>query len=310
MLSPTDLTSIHDFAIALAQRAGAMIKAASESRFAEHTNIAQDSSKKNRVDLVTETDQAVEAFIKQSISDKYPGHAFIGEESFAGGEVVHLTDTPTWIVDPIDGTTNFIHGFDHVCVSIGFTHEAVPVIGVIFNPFLNKLYSAIKGQGAFLNQRIRLPLSHPKPPPLASLSDALIAVEWGSDRSADIISHKASTFSRLAGDPSSVQGGVMAHSLRSIGSAALNYAYVASGQVDLYWEIGCWSWDVCAGTVIAREAGAKVFGRGGKNFEAQDLMGHHFFVVRAIEDGEKETGPQAQARIAAEFFEAAEEWEA
>ncbi|SCV67533.1 BQ2448_5144 [Microbotryum intermedium] len=309
MLSPTELVSIHNFAITLAQKAGAMITAASESRFAEHTQTANDSSKKNRVDLVTETDQAVEAFIKQSISYTYPAHAFIGEESFAGGEVVHLTDAPTWVVDPIDGTTNFIHGFDHVCVSIGFTYEAVPVIGVIFNPFLNKLYSAIKGQGAFLNKTIRLPLSHPKPPPLASLSDALIAVEWGSDRSAKIISHKASTFSRLAGDPSSVQGGVMAHSLRSIGSAALNYSYVASGQVDMYWEIGCWSWDVCAGTIIAREAGATVFGRGGKEFEAHDLMGRHFFVVRAIGDSEKETGLEAQARIAAEFFEAAEEWD-
>lgn len=111
---------------------------------------------------------------------------------------------------------------------------------------------------------------------------------------------------------------------------------VAAGQLDLYWEIGCWSWDVCAGTIIAREAGGKVYGassslslpstpssvlravltrgtlaragKGGAPFQPQDLMGHHFFVVRAIADSEGETGEQAQDRIAKEFFALAEEY--
>lgn len=85
---------------------------------------------------------------------------------------------------------------------------------------------------------------------------------------------KARNFSRLAGDAGVLGGGVMAHGMRSLGSAALNYATVAAGQLDLYSEIGCWSWDVCAGTIIAREAGCKVFGRGGKEFEPEDIMSH------------------------------------
>lgn len=158
---------------------------------------------------------------------------------------------------------------------------------VIYNPFLEKLYSAQKGKGAWLNQTTRLPLSHPNAAPLASLGDAVIGVEWGSDRSKEVIEKKGRMYMRLAGDPKEVEGGVMAHSLRSIGcavpclrtqerrstdelltlclcwtrsSAALHYAYVAAGQLDLYFEIGCWSWDVCAGIIIAREAGGKVYG--------------------------------------------------
>lgn len=88
---------------------------------------------------------------------------------------------------------------------------------VIYNPFLDQLYSALVGHGAFLNSAIRLPLSHPHPMALASLSDALIGVEWGSDRSKHIIEKKGRTFQKLAGDGKEIEGGVMAHSLRSIG---------------------------------------------------------------------------------------------
>jgi myo-inositol-1(or 4)-monophosphatase len=122
----------------------------------------------------------------------------------------------------------------------------------------------------------------------------------------------------------------MCHSLRSIGSAALNFAYVASGQLDLYWEIGCWSWDVCAGMsislkdirqgddddglvgiVIATEAGGRCYGRGGKELDAEGLMGHHFLVIRGIEDTPGgETGRETQDRLAKEFFERVEEWDA
>ncbi|KAK4049020.1 hypothetical protein OIV83_004381 [Microbotryomycetes sp. JL201] len=301
-----DFDDALEFAIELARRAGRMIRDASSNR----NSHAADGTKKNSVDLVTETDQAVERFILSEIRSKYPDHKFIGEESYAAGEKVELTDEPTWIVDPI-GTTNFVHQFDHVAVSIGFTYQQIPTIGVIYNPFLEKLYSARQGKGAFLNQHIRLPLSHPNEPlPLDSLSDAVIAVEWGSDRSKRAIDGKGDTFKKLTADGQEVKGGVMAHALRSIGSAALNYSYVASGSLDLYWEIGC-CWDVCAGTIIAREAGAKVYGKAGKAFEPQDLMGHHFFVVRAIGDNNEtgETGEQAQDRIAKQFFDTVVEWE-
>ncbi|GAA5847660.1 hypothetical protein JCM5353_006855 [Sporobolomyces roseus] len=299
-----DFEAIYAFTIELARKAGRMISEGSTKRTAGGASTGQPEIKKNRVDLVTEVDQAVEAFIKSEISSTYPSFKFIGEESFAGGERVDLTDEPTFIVDPIDGTTNFVHAIDFVCCSIGFCYEQIPVIGVIYNPFLDKLYSAQKGKGAFLNETVKLPFSHPSPPALASIGDAVIGVEWGSDRSKNVVEKKGRTFMRLAGDGKEIEGGKMCHSLRSVGSAALNYAMVACGQLDMYWEIGCWSWDVCAGTILAREAGAKVYGRSGKEFEPQDLMGHHFFVMRAMEGGVDQ-----QDKLAKEFFETCEEYD-
>ncbi|KAI5476390.1 hypothetical protein MNV49_007768 [Pseudohyphozyma bogoriensis] len=308
-MSAPDLAEIYEFAIKLARTGGDMISASSSNRSANSSSTSADATKKNRVDLVTETDQAVEAFVKEQISKSYPDHSFIGEESYAAGEIATLTDAPTWICDPIDGTTNFVHGFDHVCISIGFAYKKKPVVGVIYNPFLNKLYSARSGHGAYLNEITRLPLTHPNPHPLPFLGDALIGVEWGSDRSKNVVEKKGRTFMRLAGDPKEIDGGVMAHSLRSIGSAALNYAYTAAGQLDLYWEIGCWEWDVAAGTIIAQEAGGKVYGRGGQPWQDEDIQKHYFFVVRAIGDTPEEKGSDAQDRIAKEFFKAAEEWD-
>lgn len=210
---------------------------------------------------------------------------------------------------------DFTKGFDCVCISIGFTFNKLPTIGVIYNPFQQKMYSARIGNGATLEYQgktVTLPLCSPEPPlPLASLSDALIGVEWGSDRSKNVMNAKSSTFVKLAGDGNEIPGAVMCLSLRSIGSAALNFSYVASGSLDCYWEIGCWSWDVCAGIVIAREAGARVYGRDGAVWkdDGSDLMGHHFFVVRAIGDTDSEKGSDAQDRIAKEFFSLAESWE-
>ena len=142
-----------------------------------------------------------------------------------------------------DGTTNFIHGFPHVCISLGLIARKRPVLGVIYNPFLGQLYTAVLGGGAFLTQgppgtpARRLPLAPPRP--LAGLSAALLGVEWGSDRGADVMRSKADAFVRLAGDPAAgVRGGRMAHSLRSLGSAALNYGMVAQGGLDMYWCVG------------------------------------------------------------------------
>ncbi|MCF1193534.1 hypothetical protein LRR18_18260, partial [Mangrovimonas sp. AS39] len=92
------------------------------------------------------------------LSKKYAGFNFIGEESYAAGAREPLTNEPTFCVDPIDGTTNFVHGFPHVCVSIGLIYEKSPVLGVIYNPFLDQLYYAAKGQGAYVVQRGRGPL--------------------------------------------------------------------------------------------------------------------------------------------------------
>ena len=148
-----------------------------------------------------------------------------------------------------------MHGFPHVCISLGLIYKKLPVLGVIYNPFLDQLYYGVKGQGSYLSQSGREPAKLPLavPRPLPSLSQALIGryksavfterwadyvsgIEWGSDRSNDIVQAKGDSFKRLAGNPKEgVVGGRMAHSLRSLGSAALNYSLVAQGGMDIYW---------------------------------------------------------------------------
>jgi myo-inositol-1(or 4)-monophosphatase len=202
------------------------------------------------VDLVTETDQAVEKMISTKLQQKYPDFAFMGEETYKPGDT--LTSAPTFIVDPIDGTTNFVHGWPYVSISLGFAIDHTPTVGVVYNPFTKTLYSAVKGQGAFLNGTTPLPLKQ-EPEPLTELSNCLVAVEWGSDRSGNDFAVKLNTFKNLTA--SKEEGGAMVHSLRSLGSAALNLCTVAAGTLDVYWEAGCWAWDVCAGWVILVEAG-------------------------------------------------------
>lgn len=228
-----------------------------------HTNTVPAS------DLVTETDRAVETMVSTRLQKSYPSFSFIGEETYTSSTV--LTASPTFIVDPIDGTTNFVHGHPGMCISLGLTISHLPVVGVVFQPFTSLLYTAIKGKGAYMTQgmpgvvaslraqevveaRRRLPLRRPEP--LQDLSTALVAVEWGSDRSGANYDTKTRIFRRLAA--SKEDGGAMVHSLRSLGSAALNICHVAAGFVDLYWEGGCWAWDVAAGWCILEEAGGRM----------------------------------------------------
>ncbi|KZP15664.1 inositol monophosphatase [Athelia psychrophila] len=311
-LSENDLQQILSFTVTLARKAGALILEGSE---AIQSAPAKDiNEKKNSVDLVTEYDVRVEELVKKELGEKYPEFKFIGEESYAAGARPELTDVPTFCVDPIDGTTNFVHGFPFVCISLGLIYKQRPVLGVIYNPFLDHLYTGIKGQGSYLTRNsktpVKLPLAVPKP--LPSLSQALIAVEWGSDRTKKAIDGKGNSFKRLAVDGAEIVGGKMAHSLRSIGSAALNFAMVAQGGLDLYWEIGCWEWDVCAGIVIAEEAGGIVTGSVDKSKLAKDgafdvtpdvLTGRKYLVVRAIRGEEGEADLDAQKRIVEEFYE-------
>ncbi|KAH9955211.1 hypothetical protein BGW80DRAFT_1189120 [Lactifluus volemus] len=221
----------------------------------------------------------------------------------------------------IDGTTNFVHGFPNACISLGLIDQRVPVLGVIYNPFLDHLYTGVRGGGSYLHTRLhpepqRLPLAPVAARPLPSLAGALIAVEWGSDRGPDAIRRKANSFSRLAGAP---PHGVMAHTLRSVGSAALNFGLVAQGAADLYWFIGCWPWDVCcfdilgryAGIVILQEAGGFVTGskdvlHDGIVTEAI-LTGRRYLAIRGVAETPEESSIEAQKRIAREFYDTVED---
>ncbi|CAI6340441.1 unnamed protein product [Periconia digitata] len=274
-MADLNLQEIHDFMVKVAKEAADTITSARPT-----TDAA--GNKKNSVDLVTETDQAVEAQISSQLSKAYPTFSFMGEETHKPGDA--LTTSPTFILDPIDGTTNFVHRASTVAISLGLAVDRVPTIGVIYNPFTRMLYTGIKGQGSYVESalapgvREKLPLT----PPAAfeGLGSCLVAVEWGSDRRANDFKVKSETFTRLAAD--SAVGGAFVHGLRSYGSAALNLCEVAKGSVDVYWEAGCWAWDVCAGWVILGEAGGKVVDANPGNWKPK-VEGRRYLAVRAGE---------------------------
>ncbi|CAK1359926.1 unnamed protein product [Cercospora beticola] len=251
-MSAVNLKEVHDFLVEIAYKAGEMITSATPA-------VSGHGTKKNSADLVTETDQAVEKMVSEELGGKYPDFGFMGEETYKTGD--KLEDRPTFIVDPIDGTTNFFHGHPYVAVSLGLAINKKPVVGVIYNPFTQTLYTGIRGQGSYITSPqhktpVKLPLRSPEP--FQDLSHCLVAVEWGSDRDGNDYDTKVNTFRKLCA--SKEAGGAMVHGIRSLGSAELNLCGVASGHLDVYWETGCWAWDVCAGWVILEEAGGKMVG--------------------------------------------------
>lgn len=132
--------------------------------------------KTSAIDLVTETDQEVEKMLICDLSREYPAHKFIGEESVSIGDRCNLTSEPTWIIDPIDGTMNFVHGFPHSCISIALFINAEPIIGVIYNPMLEQLFTARKGKGAYFNGK-KIQVSGQ-----TDLSKCLLMMECGTSR--------------------------------------------------------------------------------------------------------------------------------
>ncbi|OZJ05128.1 hypothetical protein BZG36_01363 [Bifiguratus adelaidae] len=300
-----ELLEYLQFAKETAIDAGKIIKQALDNRYSGKAEAFVLEKYDNPADLVTETDQAVEKFIKHAIETRYPAHKFIGEETFAAGAKTEYTSDPTWIVDPVDGTTNFVHGFPYVAVSIGLTVNKVPVVGVVYNPLLNELYTAAKGHGAFLNESVRLPLCHPHPSlPLKSLSDCLIATEMGADRRSEILSAKIDAIHNFSSQPgqegkrsyvSQAKAGG-AHSVRSTGSAALNMCCVAKGIIDVYWEIGCWEWDVVAAMVIVQEAGGLCLHGTRPSFDPVNIFGRKYLIIRAAK-------PEEQRHIAESMWD-------
>ncbi|KAI1402141.1 inositol monophosphatase [Hypoxylon fuscum] len=286
-MADLNLQEIHDTLISVAHEAGRMILSANPTDIS--TGI-----KLNSADIVTETDKAVEALVSSRLSKAYPSFAFVGEETYKPG--IQVTNTPTFIVDPIDGTTNFVHGFPNACISLGFAVDRVPAVGVVYNPYQDLLYTAIRGQGAYLTQgavwgleggkgrKSKLPLSK-NPAPLADLSTTLVAIEWGNSRDGVNYEVKTEVFKKLCA--SKETGGAMVHSLRSLGSAALNLCAVAAGQLDIYWEGGCWAWDVCAGWAILAEAGGIMVNGNPGDWEPK-IDSRKYLAVRGAPSGQKQ----------------------
>ncbi|XP_064615160.1 inositol monophosphatase 1-like [Liolophura sinensis] len=241
-----DMAKIYEVAVKIAKDAGGMIREAFRLDQVIQT-------KEGAMDLVTETDQNVEKYITDMVEESFPTHSFIGEESVAAGKKCELTDNPTWIVDPIDGTTNFVHRFPFVAVSIAVAVNKDIEIGVVYNPIQDQLYTARKGQGAFVNGK---PL---KVSGKENLGEALLLGEFGADRNPENFKTKMDNFHKIM---------LQARGMRSLGSAALNMCMIASGVNDGYIEYGIHIWDIAAGYLILREAGGVVLDPSG---DAVDL---------------------------------------
>ena len=191
-------------------------------------------------DFVTEVDRAAEAAIIETLLDAYPGHGILAEES---GQTAGNPDSEyQWIIDPLDGTTNFLHGFPQYAISIALARAGVVEQGVIFDPNRNELFTASKGGGAFLNER-RVRVTR-----RTKLADSLLATGFPF-REFDNVDAYLAMFRELCQKTAGI---------RRPGAASLDLAYVACGRVDGFWEMGLSIWDIAAGALMVQEAGGLI----------------------------------------------------
>jgi fructose-1,6-bisphosphatase/inositol monophosphatase family enzyme len=200
-------------------------------------------------DFCTAVDLQNEALVIQAIQKHFPSHDIIGEESTGSGEIPALSQNPTWIIDPIDGTTNFASGLPLTCVSIGLCVNKKPVIGVVYAPMTNELYMAVRGHGAYRNG-VKLRVE----PTTNTLRHAIVNFEFGYGRSDEDIAKMVGALQRL------LQHGCRA--IRCLGSGVLDLCYIATGKMDVVYagvaSEGWKPWDYAAGLVIATEAGCSI----------------------------------------------------
>ncbi|MCX6066738.1 MAG: inositol monophosphatase family protein [Chloroflexi bacterium] len=207
---------------------------------------------KGVIDLVTEVDHASEKFLIDEISRLFPGHSFLAEESGASADQTeHL-----WIIDPLDGTVNYAHGVPLFCVSIAYSYHGQVILGAVYDPMRDEMFSAERGKGSWVNGR----------PLKASTSDELQKSLLVTGFPYDSWNAKPSNFDFF------VKLGKMTQGVRRLGSAALDLCYIAAGRLDGYWELSLKAWDLAAGGLIAEEAGALVTNiTGGSNYLAAPI---------------------------------------
>jgi myo-inositol-1(or 4)-monophosphatase len=244
----TDATQLDEYlqAAVEAARAGAAELERWRGRFSVR--------EKSRADLVTEADEASQKVVKELLMARFPDHLFIGEEDSVGkspGEVRPPADAPpAWVVDPLDGTVNYAHDVPVYCVSIGLWHRGEALVGVILDPRQHELFTAAKGQGAFLNAtRIRVSS-------VPGVADAMVSTGFPANYQKQVRNLKA--WERLAGH---------CQSIRRNGSTALSMAYVAAGRFDGYWAFDNYPWDVLAGAALITEAGGTLSTTDGLPFD-------------------------------------------
>jgi myo-inositol-1(or 4)-monophosphatase len=221
-----------NIAVRAARRAGSIINRAALD------GSGYEVRSKRLNDFVTKVDHAAEEAIIDTVRKPYPDHAVLAEESgLTTGRAEYQ-----WIIDPLDGTTNFIHGFPQYCVSIAIRHRDALAHGVIYDPVKNELFTASKGRGAYLNDR-RIRVSK-----CIRLADALVGTGFPFkelNRINVYVQQMRNLMAKSAG-------------VRRAGAAALDLAYVACGRLDAFWELGLSPWDMAAGALMIQEAGGLV----------------------------------------------------
>jgi myo-inositol-1(or 4)-monophosphatase len=191
---------------------------------------------KARQDYASEVDSQAEAEIIRELKRAFPTHAFLAEESGAKGK-----SRFTWVIDPLDGTSNYLRGFPHFCVSIALLEDGEPIHGLVYDPTRNELFTASRGSGAYLNDR-RLRMG-----PRTELDGAVLGTGF-APRERKRIGAQLEAIRHLLQS---------AEDIRRTGSAALDLAYVACGRMDGYFEAGVKAWDIAAGVLLVREAGGR-----------------------------------------------------
>ncbi len=248
-----------NIAVRAARAAGNLISL----KFEDRQNFSAEEKSKN--DFVTSVDRECERLIAEILLKAYPAHRVLGEEFGVSGDAGSEFE---WIVDPVDGTANFLKGIPHVAVSIGLRVKGVTAAGVVFDPIRNELFTAARGEGAQLNgRRIRAGQSR-------SLDGTVIATAFPFKKRELLPAYMkmfAAVFDRC-GD------------VRRAGAASLDLAYVAAGRLDGYFELGLKPWDFCAGELICREAGAVVtdFAGGNDIYASGDVVCGNPRVVQAL----------------------------
>jgi myo-inositol-1(or 4)-monophosphatase len=227
--------------LALAER---LARAAGKVQRERYETGVRIGTKSAAIDLVTEVDHACEALMVETLRAERPDDAVLAEE----GRGQDRADAVwRWIIDPLDGTTNYAHGYPRFCVSIGVEHRGVRSVGVVYDPLLEELYTAVRGKGSFLNGR-RLRVSEE-----TELGRSLVATGFAYDvreSTSDNLDHFAAFVKN-------------ARAVRRDGSAALDLCYLAAGRFDGFWELQLHPWDVAAGFLIVEEAGGRVSDRAG-----------------------------------------------
>lgn len=231
-----------EFVIVVAREAGIFLK--------ERLNDKHVIDYKGEINIVTEEDRLSEEMITSRIRQRYPDHDILAEES----KGMARSSRCRWIIDPLDGTTNYAHGYPVFCVSIALEKENEIHLGVIYNPMLDEMFVAEKGNGAFLNGK-RIAVSN-----TTDLSKSLLATGFPYD----IRSNRNNNINYFNGMAKSAQA------IRRAGSAALDMAYIAAGRFDGFWELRLMPWDTAAGWLMICESGGIVTDLFGGAFRLED----------------------------------------